>query len=174
MYFQYRKLYKFIYYFLNLTHSYTFWVKKIPHWYTFEVKIIPIYILGCLKIQPHVCIYLPPPPPPPQWLPTPPQGSGVVGIPGIIYLAPPPPPRPTREIQREWTWQYEGICTYNVFCLTPRSTFSRVWSPSPGARYIPWTLWTQQTNFDVIGLRPVAFVPVSMYLKWYTFIKTER
>ena len=52
----------------NCTHSYTifqillihipFWVKKIPHWCTFEVKIIPIYILGCLKIQPHVCIYL--------------------------------------------------------------------------------------------------------------------
>ena len=53
-------------------------------------------------------------------------------------------------------------------------------APLPGgkvhtkdSRY-PWTLWTPQTNLDVIGLRSVAFVPVSMYLKWYTFIKTER
>ena len=47
------KLTPFIYYFSNFTHSYTFWVKKIPHWYTFDVKMIPIHILGGLKSIPH-------------------------------------------------------------------------------------------------------------------------
>ena len=47
------KLTPFIYYFSNFTHSYTFWVKKIPHWYTFDVKMIPIHILGGLKNIPH-------------------------------------------------------------------------------------------------------------------------
>ena len=63
IYFPYRKLTPFIYYFWkltpfiyhysNFTHSYTFWVKKIPHWYTFDVKMIPIHILGGLKSIPH-------------------------------------------------------------------------------------------------------------------------
>ena len=71
------KLTPFIHYFSNFTHSYTFWVKKIPHWYTFDVKMIPIHILGGLKSIPHssrtsvICIYLYngsyPPPPPPPW-----------------------------------------------------------------------------------------------------------
>ena len=47
------KLTPFIYYFSNFTHSYTFRVKKIPHWYTFDVKMIPIHILGGLKSIPH-------------------------------------------------------------------------------------------------------------------------
>ena len=47
------KLTPFIYYFSNFTHSYTFWVKKIPHRYTFDVKMIPIHILGGLKSIPH-------------------------------------------------------------------------------------------------------------------------
>ena len=47
------KLTPFIYYFSNFTHSYTFRVKKIPHWYTFDVKMIPIHILGGLKSIPY-------------------------------------------------------------------------------------------------------------------------
>ena len=47
------KLTPFIYYFSNFTHSYTFWMKKIPHWYTFDVKMIPIHILWGLKSIPH-------------------------------------------------------------------------------------------------------------------------
>ena len=66
------KLTPFIYYFSNFTHSYTFWVKKIPHWYTFDVKMIPIHILGGLKSIPHssrTSVYtfimeVTPPPPP--------------------------------------------------------------------------------------------------------------
>ena len=145
--------------------------------------MIPIYILGGLKsipLMPHVCIYIyngsyPPPHP---WLPTPPQGSGVVGIPGIIYLPTPPP-----GTGAPYTGKSEGmglaVLRYlYLFCRTARSIFSRVGRPLPGGKVhtqdssYPWTLWTPQTNLDVIGLRSVAFVPVSIYLKWYTFIKT--
>ena len=70
----FRKLTPFIYYFSNFTHSYTFWVKKIPHWYTFDVKMIPIHILRCLKSIPHssrTSVYtfiMEVTPPPPPWL----------------------------------------------------------------------------------------------------------
>ena len=47
------KLTPFVYYFSNFTHSYTFWVKKIPHWYAFDVKMIPIHILGGPKSVPN-------------------------------------------------------------------------------------------------------------------------
>ena len=70
----FRKLTPFIYYFSNFTHSYTFGVKKIPHWYTFDVKMIPIHILGGLKSIPHssrtsvyTFIMEVTPPPPPPW-----------------------------------------------------------------------------------------------------------
>ena len=61
IYFPYRKLTPFIYYFWNLTpfiyyfsnftHSYTFWVKKIPHWYTFDVKMIQQQSCGTASLN---------------------------------------------------------------------------------------------------------------------------
>ena len=44
--------------------------------------------------------------------------------------------------------------------------------PLPGCKVhtqdssYPWTVWTPQTYLDVIGLRSVAFVPESKYLKF--------
>ena len=56
------KLTPFIYYFSNFTHSYTFRVKKIPHWYTFWCKNDTHSYTGrpekYTPFQPHICIYL--------------------------------------------------------------------------------------------------------------------
>ena len=148
----------------------------MPHWYTFNVKMIPIYILGGLKsIPPSSCTsvytFIMEVTPFPPWLPTPTQSSGVAGIPGIIYLAPLPlhwkignGPGSTKVPVLILSY-----CQVHIFqCRAPLPGGKVHTQDSSYSR----SLWTPQTNLDVIGLRSVAFVPVSMYLKWYTFIKT--
>ena len=150
------------------------------------LKWYPFIYLEAWKVYPfhqHVCIYLYngnyPPPRDCQ------HHHRIQGwfVSRVSYTLPPPPlPRHGCAL---YTGKSEGmglavqryLC---LFCRTARSTFSRVGCPLPGGKVhvhtqdssYPRTLWTPQTNLDVIGLRSVAFVPVSMYLKWYTFIKT--
>ena len=65
------------------------------------------------------------------------------------------------------------------YCQVNPLPFSCVGRSLPGCkvhtqdRSYPWTVWTPQTNLHVIGLRLVAFVPVSMYLKWYTLYNSK-
>ena len=84
---------------------------------------------------------------------------------------PPCPPPLTRE-NRKWAWQYEGTCTYFVVLSGPHlgRPLPRGKVHTQDSRY-PRTLWTPQTNLDVISLRSVAFVPVFMYLMVH-FYKT--
>ena len=71
------KFYSFIYFLGEKdTPLIYFWGENHTHLYTWMPE------------NPAARLYIPNTP---QWLPTPPQGSGVVGIPGIIYLASPPP-----------------------------------------------------------------------------------
>ena len=92
MYFQYRKLYPFIYYFQILLIHILFGWKRYPIDILLRWKSYPFIYLDAWKSS-RTSFYtfiMEVSPPPPPWLPTPPQGSGVVGISGNIYLAPPP------------------------------------------------------------------------------------
>ena len=92
------KFYSFIYFLCEKdTPLIYFWSENDTHLFTRRPeKYIPS---SRTSVYTFIMEVTPPPTPPPLWLPTPPQGPGVVSILGIIYL---PPPRargrPTREI----------------------------------------------------------------------------
>ena len=139
MYFQYRKLYPFIYYFSNFTHSYTFGWKRYPIDILLRWKSYPfIYLDAWKSSRTSVYTFIWKLPPPPVTANT---TTGFRGgwYPGYHLSCPPPPPAlHGKSGGNEPGSTKVSVLTMYWFCLTARSTFSRVGRPPRGQGTYPW------------------------------------